>query len=635
MKTIQICLPKAAEWDAAENYAENLRMSAAACVPVGLPQIIVNNAGEYTTALNGHILTVGTDRRTLYIDGMSAGTLSGNFLSALANGENTLIFTDNGTEWLSGSQLQGSAPGVTDVEISTVASSQLSTEVIPPDKLSGTYTRTSEALQAADCRAMVSPVASALEKLSVSARVRGLLTQPAWVSWRMLDIDGRTIATGTPERIGTLQGASLLTFSASKTDSTVQISGTATLTIQTFGLTLKVGRSTSEFWRKRIRSIEIILWPDCVKVSGATGHINIPTLSVTPRIEETERIGEGIIAARMDFPFEGINSTISIGNFGDYTTAELEDLKVTASHCAGTINAYALSDQTGVLAIASAADPLSVTVMARICRGKIIRICSPAGGGGGWNYGRHHLLVFASDGVYTVSVDGAMTKISSTPICTEGIARFDAVSIAADAIYMASATGYLLKIKGARVERVPLPVSVSAICWSAIFGELLMWGNDAKLYALSDSGELSVRSIIGVRRFVEPDMVVDRNGALRSLSIESNGTTLVQWRRRVSVTETDLERHVEWFIDAENTFALKLSILLDSGNSPQRALELEINGPINAPITGVFRAPVRPYMSAAIGGLIIGSARLKSIGVGAVKQYPRGVLHRCGRRRGW
>lgn len=635
MKTIEINLPKATEWNDAENYAENLRISAIGCIPVGLPQIIVNDAGEYTAAVNGHVITVGADRRTLYVDGISAGTLSGQFLSTLANGEHTLIFTDNGTEWLSGSQLQGSTPGVAEVEISTVASSQLSAEVTPPAKLNGTYTRTSEALQAVDCQAMVPPVESALERLSTSARLRGLLTQPAWVSWRMLDVDGRTIATGTPQRVGTLQGASLMTFSATKTDSTVQVSGTATLSIQTFALTLKVGRSTSEFWRKRVRSIEIVLWPDCMRVSATTGHINIPTLSVTPRLEETERTDAGVIAARMDFPLEGINGTISIGNLGDYTSAELENLKVTALHSAGTINAYALSDQTGVLAIAPAADPLSVAVKARICRGEIFRICSPAGGGGGWNYGRHHLLAFASDGVYAVSIDGAMTKISSTPICTEGVARPDAVSIAPDAIYMASASGYLLKIKGARVGRIPLPVSISAICWSAAFGELLMAGKDTRLYVLSETGEMSLRSIIGVRRFVEPDMVVDRHGALRSLSEESNGPTLVQWRRRVPAADKNTERHVEWSIDAENSFTLRLSILLDSGNSPQRALELEVNGPINAPVIGTFRAPLRPYMSATISGLIIGSARLRSVGVGAAKRYPRDVLLRRGRRRGW
>lgn len=635
MNKLKIQLPKVAEWSPAENYAENLRMNTAGCVPVGLPRIVADNAGEQTVMLDGRLLTVADDGRTLTIDGETAGALNGRFLAALPDGERVIIFTDTGVEWLSGTSAEGTAPTAMNVSIGISASKEtLTAEVIPPSKLSGTYTRSSEALQQADCTAMAAPAYAALRQLSAAAFARGLLTQPAWVSWRMVDVDGRTVAVGSPQRFGSLQGGNTLKFAATKEGNTVSLNGTATMSVEAYGLNISIGRADSAFWRRRVRTLEIILWRDCMSVKSTTGYISMPELTVTPRPEELERSGTGIIAARISMPLEGVSATLPLSDLGAAVAANDVDLKVSALHCAGTLNAYALNDKPGILAIAPGDDPLRVAVTARICRGEILRICSPSGSGGGWNYGRHHLLAFSTEGVYAVSVDGALTTIAATPICGEGISRSDAISVAPDAIFMATASGFLLRLKGARVERMPLPVSVSALCWNSTYGELWLRSNDDRIFVLGSDGSLGVRSVISIERFVEPAMAVDLRGVLHSLAVEDAVAVMIKWQRRVNDTGNDLERSARWLLDAENSIALTLALMADNGGTPQRIITHEINGPINAPFTAWFRAPVRIGFTASIHGIVKPPAHFRSVDVGAAKQYPQGVLFQRGRRGG-
>lgn len=628
MKNIDIKLSGAGRFSREGEYAENLRMNAlaggAGCVGVGVPVVGLHDAGSRTVSLGGKILTVGSDMRTLALDGVPAGELSGHFLSALADGDRMIIFTDSGPEWLSGDSLQGAAPGVTDVALTVGTSvSSLSAEVSPPSTLSGTYTRLTEALQDVDCRAMVALVMSALDQLRASAALRGLLTQPAWVSWRMVDVDDRIVARGVPQRVGELQGGGNLTFRAAKTDTSFSLSGTSTVSVNAYGLTLSVGRSASEFWRRRVRTLEVILWPDCMRVASTSGNFvavdsSTSTLTVAPRLEETARSGDGIIAARVDMPLEGVTFSLFLSDFGDASegaeSVGADGLHVSVLHAAGSINAYALNDEPGVIAVAPASDPLRPVVKSRICRGDILRICSPAGGGGGWNFGRHHLVAFASDGVFAVGVDGALSKISATPICGEGVARADAVAAAPDALYFATSAGRLLRLRGARIERVSVAVEPVALVWCGAFGELLLMDSGGTLYALDGAGGLSARTLFSGRRFVEPAMVVDGKGELRMLEREAGEDVNVEWRSRVADGGAAIRRRAEWVIDAADS-DLTLSITLDGGGVPQRALELLLRGPVNAPVSAVFRAPRRPWLTARLAGRVSPPARLTALRV--------------------
>lgn len=626
--TMRIELPKAAEWDSAENYAENLRSAViaggAGCVPAGCPVTALADAGERTAVLpDGRILTVADDFRTIALDGSPAGELKADFRAAMADGDRLVIFTADGPEWVSDGLLQGAAPGSPAVEIGLAPlTTRLTAEVRPISPLKGTYPRMTGNLEAADREAMAVQVQAALNSVRSQARLRGMLVQPSWVAWQMKDADGRIVARGEPQMFGSLQGDSPLTFRATRSGSTFTVSGTSTFTVGAFGLTLKVGRSDSAFWRSRISRLEIIVWPDCARVSRTVGHLteadsSTSTLTVTPVIEATERGADGIVAARIDMPLEGVEMNLSLSEIEACTWGDDDDSETTRRlvpsevFSAGTLTAYALDGEVGVIAVAPSADPLRLTARSRICQGRILRICAPVGTAGGWNYARHHLLAFATDGIYAVSVDSTLTRLSAIRISGDGVSRRDAVTSSPEAVYVATARGALLKLKGTRTTPLATPLTPVALVWNGAFGgELLLLEAGGRLAAIDRNGRASLRTLFRAERLVEPAMAVDTLGALRRLDREEPTATEIVWHRRVADPGAAIERRVQWQLDSACADALRLRVLADGGGTPQRVLQLSVSGPVNAPVSARFRSPRRAYLTAEIRGSVKPPTRL-------------------------
>ncbi|MDE6818768.1 MAG: hypothetical protein K2J09_06295, partial [Muribaculaceae bacterium] len=85
-------LPRAAEFNAAENYAENLRQTVIAgheaLVPVGHPTVLAQQAPAHLCPLpDGRLVSVGADHRTVSVDGLEAGKLNADYRAAMADGE--------------------------------------------------------------------------------------------------------------------------------------------------------------------------------------------------------------------------------------------------------------------------------------------------------------------------------------------------------------------------------------------------------------------------------------------------------------------------------------------------------------------------------------------------------------------
>lgn len=628
---MRIELPKAAEWDSAENYAENLRAAViggkAGCVPAGRPMTVLADAGERTAVLaDGRILTVADDFRTIALDGKPAGELAADFRAAMADGDRIVIFTADGPEWVSDGALQGPAPGSPSVKITlSPLTTRLTAEVRPISPLKGSYPRMTGSLQTVDREAMAVQVQAALNSVCSSARRRGLLAQPSWVAWQMKDVDGRIVARGEPQLTGTVQGESPLTFRATRSDATFTVGGTSTFAVEAFGLSLKVGRSASAFWRSRVRRLEIIVWPDCVRVSRTTGHLteidnSTSTLTVTPDIEATERGADAIVAARIELPLEGVDTDLQLSElelctWGDGSSSENDAVSLIPAevYCGGTLTAYALDDERGVIAVASSADPLRLTAKSRICQGRILRICAPVGTGGGWNYARHHLLAFATDGIYAVSVDSALARISATQVGTDGISRRDAVTAAPEAIYAATSSGRLLQLKGTRSTALASPLIPVALTWNGAHGELILLEAGGCLAAMDGNGHSSLRTFFRSERLLEPAMAVDTLGSLRRLDREEASETEIVWRRRTSDPTAAISRRAEWTIDSAEARSLALTLLADGGGTPQRVLQLSVNGPVNAPVSARFRSPRRAWLTAEIRGRLAPPSRLSEL----------------------
>ncbi len=628
----KIDLPKAADWNASENYAENLRETKIAgiigCVPVGTPKILSENAGILTEVLpGGDILAIGDDRHDLIFNGEAAGSL-GSPLSAIlpqGNGE-ALLFTADGVELFANGKLQVGSPNQNTVSVSISDNSDSITEQVVLPSLTGSYTRPYGTLNEDDSTAAGQALAEAMAQLEARALAAGKWVQPTWIAWRMVDTDGRIIFRSTPIRIGSLQGTASLSFNAERSDSAITVTNSAAIEVKPYNINIQIPAAASSFWQKRVAAIEIVAWTGLVKLTAATGSFTqvnsaASTLTLTPTLIELSRDSvEPHLIARIDHPLaEGVDTTLNRRNETACEWLYSDDgqpLLPSAVCAAGTITAYALADKPGTLAVASGNDPLLIRASRRICMSKILRITPPAGTSGGWNYGRHHLLAFTIDGIYAVSVDSAMRTISSSRLAPLGIERADAVAVSPEAIYVASISGTLLRLKGTRIETLKMPLTPKAVCRNMRNGELWVAPEAGSPWVLNDSGGVSLRTDITVTRFIEPAMAVDSSGRLRNLAEEdTEGETYVEWRRREICEIREQMRKALWVIDAERASDLSLQILADSGGAPQRLLELTANGLINTPIAASFRAPRRAFYTARLRGTLRSPSRLLQLTV--------------------
>lgn len=622
-------LPSAAEFNVAGNYAENLRQTIVAgvpaLVPVGLPAVVAQTTGTHVCTLpDGRIVSVDADHRTISVDGTPAGTLGADFRAAMADGERIAVFTDAGVQWIAAGQLQPSAGGQIQVGLSMSALTlSISETVEAPATLKGTYPRLSGPLQEIDCRLIADAAARTLKTLSARAALRGMLALPSRVGWRIVDSEGRTVASGKPMAFGNAVVQTPLTFTATKNGSTFSITGSPAMVAQAYTLNISVGRAESEFWRHRARTLEILLWADCAEIGSVTGHFtetsgSEATLTVTPETVGTDGAAP-VIAARYDLPLEGLDTQIFFTDLGAYDPLgdkAAEDFIPSAICYGGTLRAYAPAGEQGIIAFARAADPLTPRLRARICDGRILRICVPVGNSGGWNYGRNHFLAFTTAGIFAVSVDSALKSASASPVSMLGISRADAVAAATDAIYCATARGLLLRLRGTHVEHIECPLRPVAALWVETFGELLVIDADGSAMALTADGRASRRSLRVLRSFVEPAMAISAAGELLDYNRENNQAVPIVWRRRIAATAAKSAtcwRSATFSFDAEMTAGLKLTISADSGGGAQRLLELTVNGPVNAPIETRYRAPRRPWLTIGVNGLLMPPARLLSV----------------------
>lgn len=625
MTTVKIDLPAAGEWADGENMAINLRAArgvGSPSVPAGVPAVVTADAGAACEVMgSGAVLTVGADMLSLSLDGEDAGRLGAPFLSLLPEGEGNeaLIFTTAGAEWFAEGRCQGSAPADLDVKIeSEEAGATFSATVLCPD-LKGPYSRLSGELTADDRRRAAEAVGDALASVAAQARGRGLFVGPCRVGWRLVDAAGRTIASGAPQTVGSLPALPTLHFTATKSGTAFSVATTDTLSLAGRRLRLTVGCSASEFWRRRGVRIEVSVIPDCMELSGVTGRLaeqssTTSTLSLTPVVAPVEK-GGAALGVAVGNPLDGVDMVLAPVASADLGVSSSAESPVVASVAfrSGSLTAYALEGRTGVMAAAPSADPLAVRAEARVCRGRIVRICAPAGMSGGWNYGRHHLLVFATDGIYAVSVDGRLQTVSSACVCDgAGISRPDGVVATPSALYVATSAGRLLRVRGARVEPVDVPFEAVAVGRGDVRDELWIQGRDGRVFVLDGRGRLSMRSTVAVRRFVGGGgFAVDTAGALRDLGREEAAEVAVGWCRRfVAPAAGGRARRVEWRLDSAGVTNLDLSLSVDSGGGRQRVVALRVNGAVNAPVGADLRLARRPWLTAQLGGIVAPATRL-------------------------
>lgn len=628
--TLDFTLPKAHRWDAAENYAENLRVSpAGVCSPVGLPGTLLPDAGERTFLLpSGSVLSVGDDFHEVCLDGVPVGGLGAPLEEVMGVGDDTVLFTSAGPEWMSGGELQGTAARrFRSVSLTAEpVGRHLSVDVVLP-ALAGSYPRSVSPLADDDCRAAARAFGESMELLRQKARAAGEFVQPLWAAWRMVGDSGRVLACGAPERFGELQGASPLVFTALRSASGLQVSRPASLAVDLYAMHLRVPRDDSDFWRAAVRRLEVVVWTPLEELLGMTGAVveknsQEVAVNVTPSLRERGlREVEPQVVWSVDFPLEGVDVRVDLSGLWAPTLFEEGDPlsaaapAVSVAYASGSFTAFGLIDAPGVLALSRSDDPLNVVARHKVCAGRILRICSPMGNAGGWNYARQHLLVFATDGIFSVSVDSSLSRATSSLLLGAAVAPVrDCVAVSGSAVYAVLAGGEVVCLTGARCSRLRLPMAVSGVGWCAPMSELWCRTSSGVAFTLDSGGGMSLRTDLAVRRFVGGGLLVDGAGALRDCTRELPAAVCVAWRRRFLRGRPAVAAGLmEWMIDARRVSQLRLALLVDGGGAPQRLVEVEVNGAVNSPLRVPVRLPARPWLGFSLRGWLTPPARLSAV----------------------
>jgi hypothetical protein len=260
--------------------------------------------------------------------------------------------------------------------------------------------------------------------------------------------------------------------------------------------------------------------------------------------------------------------------------------------------------------VASRADaPFSPVSVTEVCRGRAMRLHPTVGCSGGWNYGRQHLVLWATDGVYALSVDRTLTTVASQLLHDGvGIERPDAVALSTQGAYAATC-GRLFRLSAARLEPVECPHEAVALAWEPQQRELWVADSAGSVMVITSEGRCYRRTDVAVDSFCG-GLAIDAAHRVLALSHEETGAMSVQWRRRLDVAAHS--GRLAWVVDSELA-RLTLEMLAESGGVAQRVVSLEVNGPINAPIPVRCYCPLRRYTTFALSGYLAPPSRLRRI----------------------
>lgn len=632
-------LPKVTDVSLSSNYAVNLREHSGGVIPCGTPQTVHSEAGVRNFRLpSGRILSIGADGHDLMIDGELIGSLSSPFGALLPEGpgDDCIILTTNSApEWLIDSELRGKfTPLKSEINLSACGETALE-QSVEALKLSGSYPRSSGELTAPDLTQAYKVLESALTAAETRASGAGMRVQPVWMAWQILDAGGKVISRSEPMLIqssGGFQGTGSVQMTLSRKDGKFTSCSGGTMTVNAYEAKLKIARSEETWRRQHAARIEILASPALEFISGAKGAFNqvdstTSTLFISPlgadeaslnALKERSRAAfarSARIVARIDNPLEGVEETIGVSPLDDSEswTSSIGEPNAVCAYRGGSAVVYADSVRTGTLLSAPSLSPLSPVGSAKVSAGRIHAIMSPAGNSGGWNYGRHHLLVFAADGVYAISIDRTLKVISSQQIHGCGVSGPEAVAKAFDAIYFADTRGELLRLKGAAITAVETPFAVASTGFSSVFSELWITSPAGQRTATISlpSMKCTLRSDLHAVRFEADGLAIDTSGALRDLHRETARNCLVEWSRRI---EADFQScRAEWQIDSLMVQGLDLILAVDGGGTPRRVNQVTINGQINAPLRLKIYSPERPYLSVSFRGIVAPDSRFRKI----------------------
>lgn len=272
--------------------------------------------------------------------------------------------------------------------------------------------------------------------------------------------------------------------------------------------------------------------------------------------------------------------------------------------------------RSGMIVSANAFAPLNPIAAHDISMGTIHRITPSVGSSGGWTYSLQHLMAWATDGIYSVSIKADLTSINACRLHSPGVDRPDAVALTPECIYSALSSGTLLRFVGAKVSTVDIRRKVEAVGWNQAERELWLASDGGVPIIITASGKVYQRTPLRVSRFCGSDAgvlrLIDSGGTLLNASDEMRPELVnVFWSASLR-RQLPHSFQVRWDLDAEQT-ELNLSIMASNGGDPVTVCSHTLCNQINAPFTAQCYSPARELHTFQVTGTLTAPATLRTI----------------------
>lgn len=313
------------------------------------------------------------------------------------------------------------------------------------------------------------------------------------------------------------------------------------------------------------------------------------------------------VASRVRIPLQRSPS----GRFAFYIDPQLKPVPLLSDGSPFTLPADRRRPRSrpGTVAVAYGSDPLDLLFAVTASSAEVHRVVPAVRSSSSWDFGRQHLLVFAADGICTMSVDSRRSSAAVNRLYPVGVSRPDAVTAAPDAVYAVLSSGALVRVCGSRIYSLDPQAGAVAAVWCAVRDELWLVLSDGSVRVMDPaSGTSYTRTFGPVLSFHDPGGVpyAAAPAGLYDLGREKESWSIpVAWSVRMPAPYRTMARRLS--VDMQGADVdIELSLRADNGPGASSSLpvtRLRLNGSVNAPLHVRLAAPERRWLKLAVRGL--------------------------------
>lgn len=312
--------------------------------------------------------------------------------------------------------------------------------------------------------------------------------------------------------------------------------------------------------------------------------------------------------SRLALPLQASRS----GRYSYYIAPDLKPVPLVADGAPLVVPADSRTPRRypGVVAVARSSDPDTLLATATASSAEVLRIVPSVRSASSWDFARQHLLLFAADGICSLSVDARRRSMAVGKLWPVGVARPDAVAPAPHGIYAVLTDGSMVRVSGSRIYPVDGGDGAVAAVWCAPRGKLWTVDSDGSVtvldpelhtaYSRTFGPVLSLHECCGRACALTADGLYD-------LAQEADGQPVkvgwavrvpVPYGKRVAALSLDMQG-----ASVDGTVALRA----DNGAGRAHSLPvtaLRIRGQVNAPVRLRIAAPHRRYVTLSVDATV-------------------------------